>query len=186
MQDAANNVVATDTSGKYALAAGTYTAQINLDSNATESKSPVYVVISVSYGDEGVYYYLTFENGRKEATQAFHVGADSAAVSFTVSWVKPVSANAVGSEAIVIGEVSNETVSEPSTETTTPVTEPSTEATTIPTTEPSQEETEATQQTTEPVESSHTETTATTDPVEETRTSTTTATDSTDGQSEDS
>lgn len=168
IQDAANNVVATDTSGKYALAAGTYTAQINLNSNATESKSPVYVVISVSYGDEGAYYYLTFENGRKETTQAFHVGADSAAVSFAVSWVKPVSANTVGDEAIVIGEVSNEPVSEPSTETTAPVTEPSTESTTIPTTEPSQEEKEATQQTTEPVESNQAETTATTDPVEET------------------
>lgn len=192
MQDAANNVVATNTSGKYTLVAGTYTAQINLSNNATEPKSPVYVLISVSQGEETAYYYVTFENGGKDATQAFQVGANSATVNFSVLWVKPVSATAVSGEAIVIGEVANGPVSDtsaettapvadPSTETTAPVTEPSTEATTVPTTEPSTEitspftepSTEATttpvtETETKPAESESTETTTAIDPSEET------------------
>ena len=174
MLDTVNNVVATDTSGKYVLAAGTYTAQLNLSNDATEPKSPVYVVISVSHGEETSYYCLTFENGDKDAAQAFQVGSHSATVNFAASWVKPVSASAVSGEAIVIGEVADEPVSESSTETTAPVTdlstettapvtEPSTEATTIPTTESSQEEMEDTLQITEPLEPNQTETTEATD-----------------------
>lgn len=170
MLDTVNNVVATDTSGKYVLAAGTYTAQINLSNDATEPKSPVYVVISVSHGEETAYYYLTFENGGKDATQIFQVWGNSATVSFSVSWVKPVSATSVSGEAVVIGEAPNEPISEsstettapvtdPSTETTAPVTEPSTEATTIPTPDSFQEETEETLQITEPSEANQTETT---------------------------
>lgn len=179
IRDRENNAVNADPNGKYTLEAGTYTAQINLSNDATEPKSPVYVEISVSHGEETTYYYLTFENGGKDATQEFQVGANSATVNFSVSWVKPVSATAIGSEKIVIGEDANGPVSDtsagttapvadPSTEATAPVTEPFTEATTIPTTESSQAETETTQQTTEPVEPSQTETTAAADPVEET------------------
>ena len=131
MQDAASNVAATDTNGKYTLVAGTYTAQINLSNDATEPKSPVYVVISVSHSEETAYYYLTFENGGKDATQSFQVGENSATVNFSVSWVKPVSANTVGGEAIVIGGVLNEPVSEHSTETTALVSNPSTETTSV-------------------------------------------------------
>ena len=134
--DAASNAVQPDDDGNYTFATGTYTVRINLESDATEAKNPVYVVISVSSGEENAYYYLTFENGNKAAEQILQVGADGSTVRFSVSWVRPVSATAVNGEAIVIGEAPGKAV-DPSTETTLPEPEPSTEAS-----EPSQKETE--------------------------------------------
>ena len=134
--DAASNAVQPDDDGNYTFATGTYTVQINLESDATEAKNPVYVVISVSSGEENAYYYLTFENGNKAAEQTLQVGDDGSTVRFSVSWVRPVSAIAVNGEAIVIGEAPRKAV-DPSTETTLPEPEPSTEAS-----EPSQKETE--------------------------------------------
>ena len=134
--DAASNAVQLDDDGNYTFATGTYTVQINLESDATEAKNPVYVVISVSSGEENAYYYLTFENGNKAAEQTLQVGADGSTVRFSVSWVRPVSATAVNGEDIVIGEAPGKAV-DPSTETTLPEPEPSTEAS-----EPSQKETE--------------------------------------------
>ena len=162
IQDKQMNAVDEDVSGKYELKPGTYTARINLGSNATGSKSPVYVVISLSHGEKTEYYYLTFDNGSKEAVQEFHVGANSVTVSFAVSWIAPAvtSATATNGETIVVGEVSDASASEPTADTTMPVTEPSAEVTTAPTTEPSTEVT--TTLVTEPVE-----TTLTTEPVKE-------------------
>lgn len=134
--DAASNAVQPDDDGNYTFATGTYTVRINLESDATEAKNPVYVVISVSSGEENAYYYLTFENGNKAAEQILQVGADGSTVRFSVSWVRPVSATAVNGEDIVIGEAPGKAV-DPSTETTLPEPEPSTEAS-----EPSQKETE--------------------------------------------
>ena len=134
--DAASNAVQPDDGGNYTFATGTYTVRINLESDATEAKNPVYVVISVSSGEENAYYYLTFENGNKAAEQILQVGADGSTVRFSVSWVRPVSAIAVNGEDIVIGEAPGKAV-DPSTETTLPEPEPSTEAS-----EPSQKETE--------------------------------------------
>lgn len=134
--DAASNAVQPDEDGNYTFATGKYTVQINLESDATEAKNPVYVVISVSSGEENAYYYLTFENGNKAAEQILQVGADGSTVRFSVSWVRPVSATAVNGEDIVIGEAPGKAV-DPSTETTLPEPEPSTEAS-----EPSQKETE--------------------------------------------
>lgn len=132
----ASNAVQLDDGGNYTFETGTYTVQINLESDATEAKNPVYVVISVSSGEENAYYYLTFENGNKAAEQILQVGADGSTVRFSVSWVRPVSATAVNGEDIVIGEAPGKAV-DPSTETTLPEPEPSTEAS-----EPSQQETE--------------------------------------------
>ena len=141
--DAESNAVQPD-DGNYNFATGTYTVQINLESDATEAKNPVYVVISVSSGEENAYYYLTFENGNKaEQILRLQVGADPATVRFSVSWVRPVSAIAVNGEDIVIGEAPGKAV-DPSTETTLPEPEPSTEASEPSTgeTEPSEKETE--------------------------------------------
>ena len=129
IQDGENNAVNADPNGRYTFGLGTYMAQINLENDATEPQSPVYVVISVFCNEETKYYYLTFENGNKTAMQEFRTGTDSAMVSFSVSWVKPVSAVAVGSEAIIIGESMDEPENEPTTETTIPGTGPSTETT---------------------------------------------------------
>ena len=130
-----------DAAGNYTFETGTYTVGINLESDATEAKNPVYVVISVSSGEENAYYYLTFENGNT-AKQILQVGADPATVRFSVSWVRPVSATAVNGD-IVIGEAPGKAV-DPSTETTLPEPEPSTEASEPSTgeTEPSVKETE--------------------------------------------
>lgn len=174
VQDESMNAISEISNGKYRFGQGTYTAHIQLESDATDLKSPVYVVVSASWDEETTYYYLTFENGKKEAKQKFLVGADSADVSFSVSWVAPVSANVVSGAAIVVGEVSpglsvevTAPVTEPSAEVTAPITQPSTEATTVPPTEPSQAETEATQLITEPVETSPTEMTVAVQPTEE-------------------
>ena len=163
VQDESMNAISEISNDKYRFGRGTYTAHIRLESDATESQSPVYVVVSASWDEETTYYYLTFENGKKEAKQEFLVGADSADVSFSVSWVAPVSANIVSGAAIVVGEVSPGL----SAEVTAPITQPSTEATTVPPTEPSQAETEATQMITEPVETSPTEMTVAVQPTEE-------------------
>ena len=139
--DEAGNAVQPDAAGNYTFETGTYTVGINLENDATEAKNPVYVVISVSSGEENAYYYLTFENGNT-AKQILQVGADPATVSFSVSWVRPVSATAVNGD-IVIGEAPGKAV-DPSTETTLPEPEPSTEASEPSTgeTEPSVKETE--------------------------------------------
>ncbi len=133
-----------DGGGNYTFETGTYTVGIKLESDATEAKNPVYVVISVSSGEENAYYYLTFENGNKAAEQILRlqVGAVGSTVSFSVSWVRPVSATAVNGD-IVIGEAPGKAV-DPSTETTLPEPEPSTEASEPSTgeTEPSVKETE--------------------------------------------
>lgn len=139
--DAESNAVLPEDDGNYIFETGTYTVRINLENDATEAKNPVYVVISVSSGEENAYYYLTFENQNTEVE--LQVGADSATVSFSVSWVRPVSATAVNGETIVIGEAPGKAV-DPSTETTLPEQEPSTEASEPSTgeTEPSVKETE--------------------------------------------
>lgn len=140
--DGASNAIQPDAYGNYAFETGTYTMGIQLENDATEPQSPVYMVISVSSGGEIAYYYLTFGNGNKAAEQRVVVGTDSATVRFWVSWLRPASATAVNGEAIVIGQVSNDP-EEPIAE-TDPSTAPSTEATEPSTgeTEPSVKETE--------------------------------------------
>ena len=61
---------------------------------------------------EQKYYCFTFENGNKEMTRVLGVGGDAATVSFSVSWVRPVSAEPVGGEALVIGDIPMESVTE--------------------------------------------------------------------------
>lgn len=97
------------TDGNYSLAPGTYNVRINLENDATEPKSPVYVVMTVTHSGERKYYCFTFENGNKEITQTLRIDSEAAAVSFSVSWVRPVSAEPVGGESVVIGEISAET-----------------------------------------------------------------------------
>ena len=95
-------------------------------------QNDVYVVMTVAHNGSSESYYFTFQGEAKNTQQLkdFQINDGTATVSFSVSWVKPASADPVGSEAIVIGQLP-----------TQPTTEPATEATTLPTEEPSTETT---------------------------------------------
>lgn len=91
--------------GNYSLGPGTYNVCITLESDLEEPKSPVYVVMSAKHSGEQKHYCFTFENGNKEMTCVLGVSGEAATVGFSVSWVRPVSAEPVGGEALVIGEL---------------------------------------------------------------------------------
>ena len=100
------------TDGNYSLVPGTYNVCITLESDLEEPKSPVYVMMSVNHSGEQKYYCFTFENGNKEMTRVLGVVGEAATVSFSVSWVRPVSAEPVVGEALVIGDIPTESVTE--------------------------------------------------------------------------
>ena len=124
--------------GGYLLDAGQYDIQVKVENNAKGSdnlarpQNDVYVVMTVAHNGSSESYYFTFQGEAKNTQQLkdFQINDGTATVSFSVSWVKPASADPVGSEAIVIGQLP-----------TQPTTEPATEATTLPTEEPSTETT---------------------------------------------
>lgn len=124
--------------GGYLLDAGQYDIQVKVENNAkgaddlNRPQNDVYVVMTVAHNGSSESYYLTFQGEAKntQKLEDFQINDGTATVSFAVSWVKPASADPVGSEAIVIGQLP-----------TQPTTEPATEATTLPTEEPSTETT---------------------------------------------
>lgn len=124
--------------GGYLLDAGQYDIRVKVENNAKGSddlnrpQNDVYVVMTVAHNGSSESYYFTFQGEAKNTQQLkdFQINDGTATVSFAVSWVKPASADPVGSEAIVIGQLP-----------TQPTTEPATEATTLPTEEPSTETT---------------------------------------------
>lgn len=132
--------------GGYLLDAGKYDIQVKVENNAKGSddlsrpQNDVYVVMTVAHNGSSESYYFTFQGEAKNTQQLkdFQINDGTATVSFAVSWVKPASADPVGSEAIVIGQLP-----------TQPTTEPVTEATILPTEEPSTETTVAGEQQTE-------------------------------------
>lgn len=92
----------------YKLAAGTYTIQIELINTAAgdsfgKPKGPVYVLMSATQEDIEHYYYFCFEGSKEKAEQKLNVNGQEATVSFSVHWIEPVSASAVGDAPIVIG-----------------------------------------------------------------------------------
>lgn len=142
-----DDVVVSPVDASYTLDQGTYTVNVRLDNDATESddlhrtRGKAYVVMIVTHNDMSKHYFFTFDGtqGESKALNEFQISSGTAVVNFSVSWVKPVSAASVDSEPVVIGEIPTEPSTEP---TTTPSTEPSTE-TTISSTEPSTEATTA-------------------------------------------
>ena len=124
--------------GGYRLDAGQYDIQVKVDNTAkgpddlNRQQNDVYVVMTVVHNGSTKSYCFTFkgEPNNTQQLKDFQISDGTATVSFSVSWVKPASADPVGSEAIVIGQLP-----------TQPTTEPATEVTTLPTEEPSAETT---------------------------------------------
>lgn len=147
--DGVTSTIAESPDNHYTLESGTYAIAVKVQNDATNSTHPVYVLMSIASGEEPDYYYFTFEPNSSEPQRIELCFSDSVTVSFSVSWVKPVSAEPFGNETVISD--ATEPATEPSTEIGTAATEPSTEATTIPTTE------DATTPTTEPVTEPSTE-----------------------------
>jgi len=139
--------------GGYLLDAGQYDIRVKVENNAKGSddlarpQNDVYVVMTVAHTGSSESYYFTFQGEAKNTQQLkdFQINDGTATVSFAVSWVKPASADPVGSEAIVIGQLPTQPVTEPTIE-------PATQATTLPaeessteTTVPEETQTEVTQ-----------------------------------------
>lgn len=87
--------------GGYHLENGKYKIQVLLNSDATgtddlnKQKGPVYVLMTLACENQEVdtqYYYFTFEGDTCEAQKMWEIQNGPAAVSFSVSWVKPASA----------------------------------------------------------------------------------------------
>lgn len=137
-----SNVDADSTVGGYLLEAGKYDIQVKVENTANGSddlarpQNDVYVVMTVAHNGSSESYYFTFQGEAKNTQQLkdLQISDGTATVSFAVSWVKPASADPVGSEAIVIGQLPTQPVTEPTIE-------PATQATTLPTEEPSTETT---------------------------------------------
>lgn len=133
-----SNVDADPAVGGYLLEAGKYDIQVKVENTANgpddlnRQQNDVYVVMTVVHNGSTKSYCFTFkgEPNNTQKLKDFQINDGTATVSFSVSWVKPASADPVGSEAIVIGQLP-----------TQPTTEPATEATTLPTEEPSTETT---------------------------------------------
>lgn len=133
--------------GSYNLLEGAYTINIKLKTNASATNGlddreiPVYVVMSVVHSEATQYYYCVVEGSHKEVTKQLTVDNGPAMVSFSVSWVEPVSALPIDTlSTVMIGEVPAELTTDQLVESTADVVEnPSTEATTAAPAEPSDE-----------------------------------------------
>lgn len=102
--------------GSYKLEEDVYSVTIGLNNDASDSdafgerKRPVYVIMSVLWGSEAKSYYTVFEDDSEEKCKTLTVSSGSAAVSFSVSWIKP-EGSAVPIDAdttVVIGEATSE------------------------------------------------------------------------------
>lgn len=156
--------------GSYSLTKGSYNVNVKLESDATGSdelnkgKSAAYVLMSIADADGEVkYYYFAFEGGRTEVQQILEVESDLVMINFSVSWMRPASAEQIGDIPIAVGEeIMNPTTPaaapteaedvEPSVDTDETEVLETTEATTIPEEESVPETTQATEDTMEPVE----------------------------------
>ena len=168
------NIIGQSNDGNYSLNKGQYTMHFKLNNNATEAKAPVYLVISVVGSDEPASHYCAvFAQGTNGAEKVLSLGipSDSSQVSFSVSWVRPVSANLLADETAMIGELPPEP--------TEPPTEETTEAEESAEPEASEEEEGSTEseESAEPEDTTTTEPTTVTEPT--TPTEPTTATDPT-------
>lgn len=113
-----DNEIAKSDDGSYRLDTDTYTIHIKLDNNATDSKSPVYVLISMVQEDRSAkYYYVAFENRQNEISRELNVRNSSAVVTFSLSWVRPTSAELIDGGETVIGESPIESTTELPTQT---------------------------------------------------------------------
>lgn len=110
----------TPVDGSYTLDAGTYRIDIGLEQLEKTSdganllndpKCPVYVIMAISH--EGGVECQSFQFTSKEdvKTHQLTVGNGAAGLSFSVSWVMPAGAAPVD-DMIVIGEVSEEIITE--------------------------------------------------------------------------
>lgn len=115
------NIIGKSNDGNYSLNAGQYSMHFKLNNNATEAKAPVYLVISVVGSDEPASHYCAvFAQGTNRAEKVLFLGvpSDSSQVSFSVSWVRPVSADLLTDETAMIGELPPEPTEPPTEETT--------------------------------------------------------------------
>lgn len=118
------NEIVKDDNGNYSrLDDGTYIIQIELESNATntnelnDTQNPVYVLMSVANNNETLYYYFTFEGKQENVTKEISFGGGPVTISFSVSWVQPNGAVSLDEGATaVIGEVSEEPITDPTVE----------------------------------------------------------------------
>ncbi len=121
-----------DNNGSYILNPGVYNISISLNQeNASAgingSQPSVYVVMTVIHEEKPEYRLFTFTDRSQEQTCRLTVNNGQAAVSFSVSWLKPASELSDGNIPLVIGAVPSNPTAGPATD---PVTDPSTEATT--------------------------------------------------------
>lgn len=128
--DDVTSTIAESPDNHYTLESGTYAIAVNVQNDATDWKHPVYVLMSTVSGEKTEYYYFTFDPENREPQQVGLDCSDSITVSFSVSWVEPVSAEPVSNEAVI----SDESPTDPTTEPSTEVGTAATEATAIPTT----------------------------------------------------
>ena len=159
VKDAQGDKVTADPAlGAYFLEAGKYDIQVKVKNTANgpddlnKAQNDVYVVMTVANNGSPKSYCFTFQGGSNapQKLEDFQILDATATVSFSVSWIKPASAEDVDNI--------DQMPAEPATEATTePTTEPAAEATTEPATEATTEP--ATEATTQPVEESSTETT---------------------------
>ncbi len=118
-----DGTVAPNDKGSYVLDPGSYNIRVSLEQTANtailqnDSRCPVYVAMTVEQGSESACYYLAFNNREVQLTRQMTVNSSPAIVSFSVSWVQPVNASAVGVEPVIIG--AGEPAAEPSADETT-------------------------------------------------------------------
>ena len=94
--------------GAYDLNAGAYSLSVTVETDATDAKSPVYLVMTVDSDNVKSYYFTfdTFTEGKAEleAADLISVLSGKATVSFHLSWVEPDSADPIPDGGIEIGE----------------------------------------------------------------------------------
>ena len=161
--DQSGSTVVPDENGRYNLEKGTYHVSARLQDNGTaaddlnKGKASVYILMStVDQNGSTEYYYFAFEGGRTEAYQQLEVKSDRMLVNFTVTWIRPASAEQLWGSLIAIGEETADSTAEESAEeetveqeTTEPVTEPEETETVETTGETSASEEEVVPETTE-------------------------------------
>ena len=95
----------------YCLETGMYSVGIQLESNASltddlnRSRGNMYVVMAVCHDGGADYYYFTFAGAETAQQGEIQVLSGTAAVNFSVSWVRPASAVPVGEDAVVVGQL---------------------------------------------------------------------------------
>ena len=80
--------VTRESDGSYALFGGTYTLQLQAETNATDSQRTIYVLLTLTQLDQTNQYYVPFIGGQTTGNATIVVN-NAAIASFSVCWSLP-------------------------------------------------------------------------------------------------